>query len=67
MDPLTIATAIGFATRLIELANRAIDAANNGDLEKAEEYLKQSRVHFDNAFAEWHGAEQPDEDEPNTS
>ena len=62
MDPLTIGTAISIGTKLIELANRAIDAANNGDLEKAEEYLAESRNHYDNAVGAWHSAEQPEED-----
>lgn len=53
MDPATIGTAIGLATRLIEIANRAIDAANSGDLDKAREYLKQSREHYDNSVAAW--------------
>lgn len=57
MDPASIAAAIGFATRLIELGNRAIDAANNGDLDKAKEYLEQSREHYDNSVAAWLSAE----------
>ncbi len=61
MDPLTISTAISIATKIIGLANKAIGAANSGDLDKAVEYLAESRSHYDISEAAWNAAEQHEE------
>lgn len=41
------------------LFTKALEAANNGDLQAAEAYLTQARSHFDQAVADWEAAGQP--------
>lgn len=40
----------------INLANKAIEAANSGDLEKAKAFLAQSREHFSASVDAWNAA-----------
>lgn len=56
MDPVTIISA---GVAIMELVTKSIAAANNGDAQAAEDYLKQARDHYDQAKAAWDAAPGP--------
>lgn len=60
MDSTTIialaSVGLKAAVDLSSLFQKAVEAANNGDLPAAEAYLAQSRTHFDTARAAWDAA-----------
>lgn len=47
---------VSAATALINLANKAVEAANSGDLEAAKRYLEDAREHFSQSVAAWDAA-----------
>jgi hypothetical protein len=57
MDPVTIVLTavkgIKMASAVIDQLSRAIDAANNDNLEEAEKFLEDARKHFSASVDEW--------------
>jgi hypothetical protein len=47
---------VSAATALINLANKAVEAANNGDEAAALKYLEDARDHFSISLAAWDAA-----------
>lgn len=57
MEPITI---IATALELVKLATSSIEAANNGDATKAQEFLEEARAKYDAARAKWNAAPGPE-------